>query len=56
MIAARNYVYANIAAYECIVAGDSNYQTLSRQIKHMPAMPEPEKGKEIDYILRPYLL
>jgi hypothetical protein len=49
MIAARNYVYANIAAYECIVAGDSTYQTLSGQIKHMPAMPAPDKSKNIDY-------
>ena len=51
MIASRNYVYANIAAYECIVAGDSTYQTLSGQIKHMPAMPAPEAGKKIDFHL-----
>ena len=51
MIAARNYVYANIAAYECIVAGDSTYQTLSGQISHMPPMPQPEQGKAIDYKL-----
>ncbi|HUQ64658.1 MAG TPA: vanadium-dependent haloperoxidase [Flavitalea sp.] len=51
MIAARNYVYANIAAYECIVAGDSSFQTLSGQIKHMPAMPAPEVGKKIDFHL-----
>jgi len=29
MIASRNYVYANIAAYECVVAGDSTYCSLS---------------------------
>jgi hypothetical protein len=29
MIAARNYAYANIAAYECIAAGDSNYASLA---------------------------
>ena len=51
MIASRNYVYANIAAYECVVAGDSAYQTLSGQIKHMPAMPKPEAGKKIDFHL-----
>jgi hypothetical protein len=49
MIAARNYVYGNIAAYECIVAGDSTYQTLSGQIRHMPPMPKPVQGKEMDY-------
>lgn len=51
MIAARNYAYANIAAYECIVAGDSSYQSLSGQIKHLPAMPKPAAGKTIDYSL-----
>lgn len=49
MIGSRNYVYANIAAYECIVAGDSSYRTLSGQIKHMPPMPKPPVGKPIDY-------
>ncbi len=51
MVASRNYVYANIAAYECIVAGDTNYQTLSGQIPHMPPMPKPVKGMEMDYRL-----
>ena len=51
MIATRNYVYACIAAFECIAAGDDNYISLAGQIKHMPAMPKPEKGKDIDYNL-----
>lgn len=51
MVATRNYVYASIAAYECIAAGDTSYQTLSGQIKHLPALPKPEAGKEIDYSL-----
>ncbi len=51
MIASRNYVYANIAAYECVAAGDSNYLSLSGQIRHMPGMPKPDKGKEIDFSL-----
>src|SRR5678815_2650504 len=46
MIASRNYAYANIAAYECMVAGDNNYNTLSGQIKTLPAMPKPEQGKD----------
>src|SRR4051812_21989956 len=49
MIAARNYVYASIAGYECIVAGDSSYESLSGQIKHMPPMPRPQPGKPLDY-------
>ena len=51
MIASRNYAYANIAAYECIAAGDSGYQSLAGQIKHMPKMPAPLSGKEIDFSL-----
>lgn len=51
MIAARNYVYANIAAYECVVAGDSAYQSLAGQIRHMPEMPKPDAGKPYNYRL-----
>ena len=51
MIATRNYVYASIAAFECIAAGDDNYISLAGQIKHMPAMPKPEVGKNIDFTL-----
>ncbi len=51
MIASRNYAYATIAAFECIAAGDENYISLAGQIKHMPPMPKPEKGKEIDFTL-----
>ncbi|ANE51051.1 vanadium-dependent haloperoxidase [Flavisolibacter tropicus] len=51
MIASRNYVYANIAAYECVAAGDSSYQSLAGQIKHLPPLPKPEAGKEINFQL-----
>jgi hypothetical protein len=51
MVASRNYVYANIAAYECMVAGDSSWQTLSGQILHMPAMPRLPIGTDIDHNL-----
>jgi hypothetical protein len=30
MIASRNYAYANIAAYEVMAAGDSNYSFTQR--------------------------
>jgi PAP2 superfamily len=39
MIASRNYVYANIAAYEVIVLGDNRFQSLAGQIKHLPPFP-----------------
>ncbi len=51
VIASRNYAYANIAAYECIAAGDSSYQSLSGQIKHLPKMPAPATGKQPDFKL-----
>lgn len=51
MIAARNYAYANIAAYECMVAGDSSLKTLSGRIQHMPVMPKVKAGLIIDYPL-----
>ena len=50
VIASRNYVYANIAAYEVVAAGDdSEYTSLAGQIKHMPPMPKPEAGMKIDF-------
>ena len=51
MIATRNYAYANIAAYETMAAGNSQFQSLSGQIKHLPVMPKPEAGKIIDFSL-----
>jgi PAP2 superfamily len=51
MIASRNYAYANIAAYETMAAGNKEFNSLSGQIKHLPAMPQPEAGKEIDFSL-----
>jgi hypothetical protein len=50
MIAARNYVYASIAAFECVAAGDDDYISLAGQIKHMPVMPKPVT-KDIDFSL-----
>src|SRR4028119_2515925 len=51
MIGSRNYVYANIAAYEVIAAGnDSAYQSLAGQIRSMPPMPK-WTGGSVDYPL-----
>ena len=49
MIASRNYAYANVAAYEVMAAGDSNYVSLAGQIKHLPAMPKPVAAEQIDF-------
>lgn len=51
MIATRNYTYANIAAYETMAAGNPQFTSLAGQIKHLPVMPKPEAGKEIDFSL-----
>lgn len=51
MIGSRNYAYANIAAYESMVAGNNQFQSLSGQVKHLPVMPKPEAGNEIDFSL-----
>lgn len=51
MIATRNYAYANIAAYETMAAGNPEYISLAGQVKHLPQMPKPEAGKEIDFSL-----
>ena len=42
IIASRNYVYANIAAYEVIALHDKRFGSLAGQIKHLPALPKPE--------------
>lgn len=51
VVASRNYAYANIAAYECIAAGDSSYYSLHGQIRHLPQMPKPAIGKPVDFHL-----
>lgn len=50
VIASRNYAYANIAAYECIAAGDSNYVSLGGQLRQLPQMPKPA-ALPVDYQL-----
>jgi len=53
IVASRNYTYANIAAYECIAAGNNNYSSLAGQIHQLPQMPKPDTsdGKEINFHL-----
>ena len=51
VVASRNYAYANIAAYECIAAGDSDYLSLAGQVNDLPQMPRAPQGKTIDYKL-----
>lgn len=38
IIASRNYVYANIAAYEVVALHDKRFNSLAGEIKHFPAL------------------
>lgn len=50
IVASRNYAYANIAAYECIVGGYPNeYNSLAGQINGLKTMPKPDTTQKIDY-------
>jgi len=51
MIAARNYAYANIAAYECLSVGDSSLASLAGRINDLPELAGPPEGKVIDFQL-----
>ncbi|MBM3416851.1 MAG: vanadium-dependent haloperoxidase [Bacteroidetes bacterium] len=42
MIASRNYVYANIAAYEVVAVFDKRFWSLAGQIKHLPPFAIPD--------------
>lgn len=50
IIASRNYLYASIAAYEVIAAGNpGQYQPLAGQVNGLTSVPAPPAGKEIDF-------
>ena len=49
MIAARNYAYANIAAYEVIAGGDKDYNSLAGQVHGLTSLPKPAEGNVIDF-------
>ena len=50
IIASRNYLYANIAAYEVIAAGNpTKYQSLAGQLNGLTGIPKPDPNAEIDF-------
>ena len=52
MIAARNYTYAAIAAYEVVVAGSpSKFTSLAGQLHGLTTLPAPDTTQPIDYDL-----
>lgn len=50
-ISARIYVYSSIAAYEALVPGYPEYQSLAGQLNGLQPGPQPEAGKEYCYPL-----
>src|SRR5436853_3772926 len=50
IVASRNYLYANVAAYEVIAAGyPDQYNSLAGQLKGLNQVPRAPKGKPIDF-------
>lgn len=50
-VSSRIYAYSTIAAYEALVPGSSEYQSLSGQLNDLDAIPKPEAGKAYCYPL-----
>jgi len=51
VVASRNYTYANIAAYECIAAGDKDYISLAGQLKGLNVVPKPQQNAVVNFHL-----
>ena len=50
IVASRNYLYANLAAYEVIAGGyPDEYQTLTGQLNGLKDVPKPESGKKTNF-------
>ncbi len=50
IVAARNYTYASIAAYEVIAAGyPDKYESLAGQVHGLTSVPEADADKKIDF-------
>lgn len=50
-VASRIYLYANAAAYETLVQGDSRYKSLYKQANFFPVIPKREAAGRINYQL-----
>jgi hypothetical protein len=50
IVASRNYLYANVAAYEVIAGGyPDQWNSLGGQLKGLGQVPRPPKDKQIDF-------
>lgn len=50
-VASRIYAYSTIAAYEAMVPGSEEYQSLAGQLHELTPPPQPEAGKDYCYTL-----
>ncbi len=50
-VAVRIYAYTALAAYEAMRFSKPNYPSLTAQLKGFAPMPQPESGKEYNYML-----
>lgn len=50
-VASRIYAYSTIAAYEAMVPGHPEYQSLAGQLNGLEPVPQPEAGKDYCYAL-----
>lgn len=48
-VASRIYAYTNIAAYEALVPGNPEFQSLAGQLHELTQLPKPEPGNEYYY-------
>jgi hypothetical protein len=52
IVASRNYLYAAVAGYETMAAGNSGkYQSLAGQLRGLKSVPQPAAGNKIDFEL-----
>ena len=52
IVASRNYMYANVAAYEVIAAGyPASYTSLAGQLTGLKSVPAPIAGRTVDFHL-----
>lgn len=52
IVASRNYLYANVAAYEVIAHGyPKQYNSLAGQLRGLQTVPDPPSGKKINFEL-----
>ena len=50
IVASRNYLYANVAAYEVIAGGyPQKYNSLAGQLKGLQSVPKPDQSKKINF-------